>query len=45
MPVWANAGNPPGPLNYKQIDDLIAFIRADEGTGPVRVMDPSLSSR
>ena len=28
MPVWSNEGNPPGPLNYKQIDDLIAFIRA-----------------
>jgi mono/diheme cytochrome c family protein/plastocyanin len=28
MPVWADTGNPPGPLNYVQIDDLIAFIRA-----------------
>jgi len=28
MPVWADTGNPPGPLNYIQIDDLIAFIRA-----------------
>ena len=28
MPVWSNEGNPPGPLNYIQIDDLIAFIRA-----------------
>ena len=31
MPVWSNTGNPPGPLNYKQIDDLIAFIRASQG--------------
>ena len=28
MPVWSNTANPPGPLNYRQIDDLIAFIRA-----------------
>lgn len=28
MPVWADTGNPPGPLNYRQIDELIAFIRA-----------------
>jgi mono/diheme cytochrome c family protein/plastocyanin len=28
MPVWSNTANPPGPLNYTQIDDLIAFIRA-----------------
>ena len=28
MPVWANTGNPPGPLNYRQIDELIAFLRA-----------------
>jgi mono/diheme cytochrome c family protein/plastocyanin len=28
MPVWADTGNPPGPLNYVQIDDLIAFLRA-----------------
>ena len=28
MPVWSNTANPPGPLNYVQIDDLIAFIRA-----------------
>ncbi len=28
MPVWSNAGRPPGPLNYIQIEDLIAFIRA-----------------
>jgi mono/diheme cytochrome c family protein/plastocyanin len=28
MPVWSNQGNPPGPLNYRQIDELIAFLRA-----------------
>jgi mono/diheme cytochrome c family protein/plastocyanin len=41
MPVWANTGNPPGPLNYKQIDYLIAFLRA-KNTETFRVMDPSL---
>jgi mono/diheme cytochrome c family protein/plastocyanin len=41
MPVWSNQGNPPGPLNYKQIDDLIAFIRAEKGK-TYRVLDPSL---
>ena len=28
MPVWSDNGNPPGPLNYRQIDELIAFLRA-----------------
>ena len=28
MPIWSNDGRPAGPLNYVQIDDLIAFIRA-----------------
>ena len=28
MPIWANTGNPPGPLNYKQVEDVIAFIDA-----------------
>ena len=42
MPIWSNTGNPPGPLNYKQIENLIAFIRAEKGTGPYRVMDPGL---
>jgi mono/diheme cytochrome c family protein/plastocyanin len=28
MPIWSNQGIPPGPLNYIQIDDLVAFIRA-----------------
>jgi len=30
MPVWSNTGNPPGPLNYKQINDLIAFLRSSK---------------
>ena len=41
MPVWANTGNPPGPLNYKQIDNLIAFLRAEKDQ-TFRVMDPDL---
>ncbi len=28
MPIWSNEGHPPGPLNYIQLEDLIAFIRA-----------------
>jgi plastocyanin len=28
MPVWSDEGNPPGPLNYRQIDELIAFLLA-----------------
>lgn len=28
MPVWSNEGTPPGPLNYIQIEEVIAFIRA-----------------
>jgi len=42
MPVWSNAGNPPGPLNYKQIDYLIAFIRASKAD-TFRVLDPNLA--
>ena len=41
MPIWSNTGNPPGPLNYKQISDLISFIRAEQPE-KFRVMDPSL---
>jgi mono/diheme cytochrome c family protein/plastocyanin len=29
MPVWADTGNPPGPLNYRQIEELIAFLLAN----------------
>jgi mono/diheme cytochrome c family protein/plastocyanin len=28
MPIWSDQGNPPGPLNYRQIQELIAFLRA-----------------
>ncbi len=42
MPVWSNQGNPPGPLNYKQIDYLIAFIRAHNDQTFVK-LDPSLA--
>jgi plastocyanin len=28
MPVWSDQGNPPGPLNYRQIEELIAFLLA-----------------
>ena len=41
MPVWSNQGNPAGPLNYKQIDYLIAFLRA-KNTDTYRVMNASL---
>ncbi|GAC1668112.1 MAG: hypothetical protein NVS9B8_10310 [Candidatus Limnocylindrales bacterium] len=40
MPVWADTGNPPGPLNYRQIDELIAFLRAPSTT-TYGVRDPS----
>ena len=41
MPVWADTGNPPGPLNYVQIDDLIAFLRAPN-TETYQVRDEAL---
>jgi mono/diheme cytochrome c family protein/plastocyanin len=41
MPIWANTGSPPGPLNYKQIDYLISFIRASK-SDTYRVLNPSL---
>jgi mono/diheme cytochrome c family protein/plastocyanin len=28
MPIWSDTGHPPGPLNYRQIQELIAFIRS-----------------
>ncbi len=40
MPVWADVGNPPGPLNYIQINDVIAFIRSDQNQTYVMV-DPN----
>jgi mono/diheme cytochrome c family protein/plastocyanin len=42
MPVWADTGNPPGPLNYRQIDELIAFLRSTSDHTFV-VKDPSLN--
>lgn len=41
MPIWSNEGRPPGPLNYIQIEDLIAFIRA-QSTETYTIRDPSL---
>ena len=41
MPVWANTGNPPGPLNYMQINYLIAFLRASK-EDTFRVMNAEL---
>jgi mono/diheme cytochrome c family protein/plastocyanin len=40
MPVWSDKGNPPGPLNYRQIDELIAFLRATNDQ-QYEVRDPS----
>src|SRR6478609_8529105 len=42
MPVWSNEGHPPGPLNYIQIEDLIAFIRAPS-TETFTKRDPALN--
>jgi len=28
MPIWSDQGSPPGPLNYRNIQELIAFLRA-----------------
>lgn len=41
MPVWADTGNPPGPLNYIQIEELIAFLRAPSNQEFV-IKDPEL---
>jgi plastocyanin len=40
MPVWSNENG--GPLNYRQIEELIAFIRAPN-TQEYVVRDPSLN--
>jgi len=42
MPVWSNTATPPGPLNYVQIQDLIAFIRAPN-TQTYTKRDPALN--
>ena len=40
MPIWSDQGNPPGPLNYRQIEELIAFLRATND-GEYEVKDAS----
>jgi mono/diheme cytochrome c family protein/plastocyanin len=42
MPVWSDTGNPPGPLNYQQIEALIAFLRATSDK-TYEVRDPALN--
>jgi mono/diheme cytochrome c family protein/plastocyanin len=42
MPIWADSGNPPGPLNYRQIDELIAYLRATSDV-TYEIRDPSLN--
>ncbi|MEO5885734.1 MAG: cupredoxin domain-containing protein [Candidatus Limnocylindrales bacterium] len=41
MPLWSDQGNPPGPLNYRQIEELIAFLRAPSDQTYI-VRDPEL---
>ena len=43
MPVWSNEANPPGPLNYRQIDELVAFLRATNDKDYI-VRDPELGT-
>ena len=49
MPAWSDTSNPPGPLNYRQIDELIAFLRAtNDRTYIVRdehLLDPKVDPR
>ena len=46
MPAWADTANPPGPLNYRQIDELVAFLLAtNDQTFIVRdehLLDPAV---
>jgi plastocyanin len=42
MPVWSDQGHPPGPLNYVQIEELIAFLRSD-ASEEYEVRDPELN--
>ena len=44
MPVWSNEGNPPGPFNYVQVEDIIEFIRAPN-TETYTIRDPEQVSR
>jgi mono/diheme cytochrome c family protein/plastocyanin len=41
MPIWSNEGRPAGPLNYIQVEDLIAFIRAPSNQ-TFTIRDPEL---
>lgn len=41
MPIWSDQGHPPGPLNYRQIDELVAFLRATSDT-TYTIRDPEL---
>ena len=41
MPIWSDTGNPPGPLNYIQVEELIAFIRATSDQEFI-IRDPEL---
>jgi mono/diheme cytochrome c family protein/plastocyanin len=41
MPIWSDQGHPPGPLNYRQIEELIAFIRAPSDQTYI-IRDPEL---
>jgi plastocyanin/mono/diheme cytochrome c family protein len=41
MPIWSNEGRPPGPLNYAQIEELIAFLRAPNNV-TYTMRDPEL---
>jgi mono/diheme cytochrome c family protein/plastocyanin len=46
MPIWSNEGQPPGPLNYRQIEELISFLMAtNDQTFIVRddhLLDPKI---
>jgi mono/diheme cytochrome c family protein/plastocyanin len=48
MPIWSDQGNPPGPLNYRNLQELIAFITAPnttqfQGVDPVSGQTVTLS--
>ena len=47
MPVWSDTGNPPGPLNYRQIEELIAFLLATNDTTYIvrdeHLLDPKVN--
>jgi mono/diheme cytochrome c family protein/plastocyanin len=42
MPVWSDQATPPGPLNYRQIDELIAFLTATNDRS-YEIRDPELN--